>query len=263
MSIIMKNICKKYDNNYALSNVNLNLNRGEVIGIVGKNGAGKTTLMKILCGNIVDFEGIVTYPDSSSKRNIGFLIENPKFYPNETGFQNLKIFSKLFSIENSASDNTDDIIKALNMEEYINKKSKKYSLGMKQRLGIAIALLGEPDFLILDEPTNGMDPNGIKEILKYLKRLAKEKQIGIFISSHQLDHIQEISDYILVIEKGKIIKKIDKSKIDSHKIVTITVKNEDITKTKRLLQEEGIDVTVDNKSLRFKVKDMSLILQKM
>ena len=113
---------------------------------------------------------------------------------------------------------------------------------MKQRLGIAIALLGEPDFLILDEPTNGMDPNGIKEILKYLKVLAKEKQIGIFISSHQLDHIQEISDYILVIENGKIIKNIDKSKIDSHKTVTIIVKNEDINKTKLLLKEEGIDI---------------------
>lgn len=261
MTIVMKNIYKRYDKQYVLKNINLELRAGKIVGIVGKNGAGKTTLMKILCGNIVDFEGSVSYPDSLSNRPIGFLIESPKFYPNQTGFENLKFFSQLFSIGHK--ENIDNTIKALDMEAYIHKKSKKYSLGMKQRLGIAIALLGNPEFLVLDEPTNGMDPNGIEEILAHLKYLAEERQIGILISSHQLDHIQKVSDYILVMEEGEAVKSIDKDDIVSYKHVTIAVKSTDLQRTKLMLEREGLEVRLDHHSLSFKAKNMNPILKKL
>lgn len=261
MTIKMRNIYKKYDQNYVLKDLSLDLNRGEIVGLVGKNGAGKTTLMKILCGNIVDFEGVVSYPASSSNRPLGFLIENPKFYPNKTGLANLQFFAQLFASKGAGQ--IEKIIKALDMEAYIAQKSRKYSLGMKQRLGLAIALLGEPDFLVLDEPTNGMDPDGIEEILEYLKYLAQEKQLGIFISSHQLDHIQKVSDFILVIDAGETVKSIDKDELVGAKQVTIVVDNKDIGPTKLILAREGIDFDLKNNALTFQANELSPILTKL
>lgn len=261
MPISMRNIYKSYDKKLVLRNISLDLTPGKIVGIVGKNGAGKTTLMKILCGNIVNFQGSVSFPPSSSNRPLGYLIENPKFYPNKTGRENLQFFAQVFSI--AGNDQIDNIIRALNMETYIDQRSKKYSLGMKQRLGIAIALLGDPDFLILDEPTNGMDPNGIEEILEYLKSLATEKEIGIFVSSHQLDHIQKISDYILVIEAGETVKSINKDDIGAYKQVTVVLKSHDISRTQLMLAKEGIESHLNDNSLSFQVQQMSPILKRL
>lgn len=167
----------------------------------------------------------------------------------------------MFSIDDNTDVGINKIIQILNMEEYIHLKVKKYSLGMKQKLGIAIALLGEPDFLILDEPTNGMDPKGIMSILKYLKDLAHEKQIGIFISSHQLDNIQEISDAILIIEKGKIIKNINRSEFTCSKLIQLKVNKNHLNKAKTILEVKGFDVNIKKSILSFKSKDVNSFMQ--
>ncbi|WP_161519945.1 ATP-binding cassette domain-containing protein [Bacillus cereus] len=172
MSIEITNLSKNFNKRErVLDSINMNIKNGEIVGLVGPNGAGKTTLMKIISGLIVQYNGEIKFSQEEYTQ-IGSLIEKPKYFPNKTGYYNLKYFSQLYS---DKDNNIEEIIHSLQMENYLSKKVKDYSLGMKQRLGIALALLNNPNYLILDEPTNGMDPNGIKSILKYIKGVTKKK----------------------------------------------------------------------------------------
>jgi ABC-2 type transport system ATP-binding protein len=201
MSIEMRTLSKTFNKQEsALSDIQFTLRKGEVVGLVGPNGAGKTTLMKIISGIIVQYDGELTF--SEQGRSIGSLIEKPKFFPNKSGRYNIHYFRSLFGGDD---ERFDEIIQSLGMESYLKKKVKDYSLGMKQRLGIALALISNPDYLVLDEPTNGMDPDGIRNILGYLKKLAKERGIGILISSHILEDIENVSDRVYVIKEGRLI----------------------------------------------------------
>ncbi|MGE7674926.1 ABC transporter ATP-binding protein [Lysinibacillus sp. NPDC094403] len=211
--LTLSNVTKSYKNTKVINNVSFSVPKGEVIGLVGPNGAGKTTLMRIIMGLITKFEGEVQFniekqslPQSHGKR-IGGLIEYPSFYPHMSGMDNLIYFSEISG--GFDKDSVLSIIHLLGIEGFIYKKVKKYSLGMKQRLGIAQALINNPKLLILDEPTNGLDPEGVAEIREILEKVSKEKGISILISSHILSEIEAVCDKVLFLKKGTVVDYID------------------------------------------------------
>lgn len=202
--MILKSISKSYDNEKVLDELSLTLNKKEIVGLIGRNGAGKSTLMKIITQLDKEFIGYI-----EGNKNIGYLIEEPKLYNNKTGIEHLKYFSSIYN-------NTFDIekyyefLKNLKMLDVLNRKVKKYSLGMKQKLGILISILNNPSFIILDEPTNSMDIETSSEVLKELKNISQKQNIGILISSHKLEDIEEICDRFLFLKDGKISREEDK-----------------------------------------------------
>ncbi|RWZ58679.1 ABC transporter ATP-binding protein [Halobacillus fulvus] len=242
----LNGVNKMYGKQKVLDDIHLELKRGVVTGLIGKNGAGKTTIMKILCGNIKNFEGEVERGQGS----VGYLIEHPKAYMNESGRYNLKYFSHIYSAEPD-HDYIKFLIQSLGMESYINKKVKGYSMGMKQRLGIAISMLRKPDYLILDEPTNGMDPDGSIEVLKTLKELSEQFEIGVLISSHKLEDVEMISDEIVFISQGKIKKTMDTGDLSKTGVIQIGLQPEDleegyavISRSVETVEREGEEIIV-------------------
>ena len=207
------NVSKKYKKQTVLENINFSIKTGEIVGLVGPNGAGKTTIMSIIVGLIKNYEGTVKIAGQDirnykgSKKQVGCVIETPGFYPNLTGYENLKYFGEIFG--GVEKNQIDEVVKFLGLESSIHKKTKKYSLGMKQRLGIAQAVLGYPKLLILDEPTNGLDPNVIPCIREFIKNIASEKGISVVISSHILTEIEAICDRVIFIKKGRLIEELN------------------------------------------------------
>lgn len=205
------NVTKAFGNRVAVNNVSFTLHEGEIFGFLGPNGAGKTTTMKMICGLCGITKGTIRIcgfdmPKDKEKAlaNVGALIENPLMYPNMTGMDNLKYYASLYK-----NIKTEDIIKyakVVGLEHRLRDKVKTYSLGMKQRLGIAQALLHSPKLLILDEPLSGLDPNGVKEMRDFLKTLAKEYNIAILISSHMLSDMEQICDTIGIINSGQLLE---------------------------------------------------------
>lgn len=206
----VKNLKKSYNNKRVLDIDSLTIEERSIYGLIGKNGAGKSTLMKIVLGLVKKDEGMIKVfgEELSAKnqkdlnKNLGALIENPSFYDHLTGYENLEIISKLKGIKK------EEILKTLNIVGLNNvgkKKAKEYSLGMKQRLGIAMALIGSPKLLILDEPINGLDPQGIEEMRNLFKNIVKNTSTSILISSHILDEIEKISTHIGILKEGKLI----------------------------------------------------------
>ncbi|HZJ58090.1 MAG TPA: ABC transporter ATP-binding protein [Clostridia bacterium] len=193
-----------------LDNISLTVNSGEIVGFLGPNGAGKTTTIKLIMGLFTITEGhinvcghdIVTDFEAAME-NVGGIIENPDLYKRLTGRQNLEYFASMY--KNVNKENIDNIVDMVKMSGRINDKVKTYSLGMSQRVGIAQALLHNPRLLVLDEPTNGLDPLGIKELRDLLKYLAKEAGVGVFISSHLLSEMELMCDRIYIIDEGVII----------------------------------------------------------
>lgn len=207
----VSNVTKTFGNRVAVNNVSFTIKEGEIFGFLGPNGAGKTTTMKMICGLTNITKGKIKIcnndmPKDSEKALscIGALIENPLMYPNLTGMDNLKYYASLYS-----KISKKDIIKysrVVGLEQRLNDKLKTYSLGMKQRLGIAQALLHSPKLLVLDEPLSGLDPNGVKEMRDFLKILAKEYKIAILISSHMLSDMEQICDTIGIINNGQLLE---------------------------------------------------------
>ena len=206
----VENLTKEYGSKKVVDNVTFSLFPGQIFGFVGPNGAGKSTTIKMITGLIPITSGSVRICGYSIKNaftsaisNIGAVVEMPQLYPYLTGYQNLKLFASLNN--KKAIKRIDNIVKLVGMENRIHDKFGTYSLGMKQRVGIAQALLNKPKLLILDEPTNGLDPNGIVEIRNILKVLAEKENITIIISSHNLAELEHICDIIGIINNGKII----------------------------------------------------------
>lgn len=204
------NVTKVYGNQKVLNNVTFSIKEGEVIGLVGPNGAGKTTIMKIIVGLIKNYSGNVYLQGKNirdktkeNRKNFGCVIEAPGFYPELTGYENLKYFAKISGCEDKKE--IDDVIEAFKIEDFMHKKAGKYSVGMKQRIGIAQAVLGNPKVLVLDEPTNGLDPNVILEIRKFIKYVSQEKKIAVIISSHILSEIESMCENVIFIKQGQII----------------------------------------------------------
>lgn len=208
------NLTRKYGTTAVVDNINMNIKKGEIYGFLGRNGAGKTTTLRMIMGLISPTKGEYELfgkkmGDREVFGRIGAIIETPGFYPNLTARENLDIHRRLMGIPNK--EYVDEALEIVGLTNYDikKKKVKKYSLGMKQRLGVARALLHKPELLILDEPTNGLDPVGIKEMRETLLDLNKKKEITILVSSHILGEIQQLATKIGIIHNGKLLEEID------------------------------------------------------
>ena len=258
-NVILKtnNLTKKYKDFTALDNANITINQGDIYGLIGRNGAGKTTLMKVITTltNKTSGEFYLFNKDDSelteTKRRIGCLIENPAFFENLTAYQNLKYYSIQKGIVDPSQ--IDKVLDLVQLSDSKNKKFKTFSLGMKQRLGIALAMLDNPDFVILDEPINGLDPIGISELRETLKKLNEESNITMLISSHILSELYLVANRFCFIEKGKIIKELSKEELDVECSRTIVIKTNNI-KEAALVLEKKLNTTnykvINNNEIR-------------
>lgn len=206
----IKNLSKTIGNKKIIKNLNLDLHKGEITGFLGPNGAGKTTTIRMMVGLMKPTEGEVWIDGQSvqgdfegSIRKVGVIVENPEMYKYMSGYKNLLHFSRMH--KGVSKERIDEVVKQVGMQNRINEKVGSYSLGMRQRLGLAQALLHNPKFLILDEPTNGLDPAGIREFRIYLQKVAKENGVAIFVSSHLLSEIELLCDRIAIIQNGELI----------------------------------------------------------
>ncbi len=257
--IKVRNISKTINKKKILDNINFDVYEGEIVGLVGKNGAGKSTLLKIMTGLYSYDEGEIYYYNYNLKTDyekamsiVGTLIENPDMYSNLNGKKNLEIFKSMFKGIDEGT--IEEIVRIVEMEKYLGKKFKTYSLGMKERLGIASSLINKPKILILDEPTNGLDREGVKNTMKMLKEL---KDTTIIISSHMLSDIEELCNKIIFINDGKIdsikIKQNDKKKnivfeVDDFSKARLIIKDYCINENLEVYESDDI-VSLINKEL--------------
>lgn len=259
----IKNVSKKISKRQILKDISLEVKEGEIFGFVGPNGAGKTTLIKVMLGLYKMDSGNVKIAGYDIKKDfekameeIGAIIENPEMYGYLSGKDNLAIYARM---EEGVSDNFQrELIRMVKLGGRINNKVKTYSLGMRQRLGIAQALLSNPKLLILDEPTNGLDPLGIKELRDMLKKISKEKNMAVFISSHILSEIELMCDRIAIIDNGEIIEikdLHDKSKEEKQEVlfeVSFKDKASEVLEKlgyNPLIEDEGIKLLVDKEDI--------------
>ena len=216
----IKNLSKKSGTGYRVKNLSMSIPKSCVYGFLGPNGAGKTTTLKMILGLIKKDAGeIKMFGEDVSAKNLlsllhktGSLIENPGGYPHLSGLENMQIIAKLKGVNESEIEKA---LKTVRLYEQKDKKLGAYSLGMKQRLGIAMALLGDPKFLILDEPSNGLDPAGIMEIRNLITSLPKERGMTVLISSHLLNEIEQMADYVGIIHKGQMLYQGKLSELES------------------------------------------------
>ncbi|GHU53756.1 bacitracin ABC transporter ATP-binding protein [Clostridia bacterium] len=255
MTILQTNgVSKRYGKQDALSNVSIKVEEGKVYGLIGQNGAGKTTLMRLAAG--------LGYPTSGSielfgnkkgaekaREKIGCVIESPALYPDMTANQNIE----LQQIVRNRPDKkkAEELLHFVGLSDTGHKKAKNFSLGMRQRLGLAIALIGDPKFLILDEPINGLDPTGIAEMRKLIKSLATDQGLTILVSSHILSELAQTASEFIIIDKGKIIEQLSAEEIEAKSQQSIIkLENfEDASKAINLLTEAGISATLENGGL--------------
>ena len=203
-------INKRFGKKQVLKDVSFELKEGEILGFIGPNGAGKTTTIKLALGLQSIDSGNVLINGYDVKKDfekaiekVGAIVESPDLYMYLSGRKNLELIARMY--KNVSKEKIEEVIKLTGLENRINDKVKKYSLGMRQRLGIAAALLNSPNVLILDEPTNGLDPEGIKELRDLLKKLAKKEKMGILISSHNLSELETFCTDVVIIKSGEII----------------------------------------------------------
>lgn len=226
-------LCKKYKDYKALNGLSMNVPRGAIYGFVGKNGAGKTTLIRLICGLQEPTSGEYTLYGTKNtdkeilkaRRRMGAVVETPSIYIDMTAEDNLKQQYRVLGLP--SYDGLADILKLVRLENTGKKKAKNFSLGMRQRLGIAIALVGDPDFLVLDEPVNGLDPQGIIEMRELILKLNREQQITVLISSHILDELSRLATHYGFIDKGQIVKEISAKELDTacRKCIRLEVTN--------------------------------------
>ena len=213
---------KNFGKKEILKDVSLELEKGDILGFIGPNGAGKTTTIKLILGLQSITSGTVNINGYDVDKNftkaiekVGAIVENPDLYMYLTGYENLKLIANLY--KGVGKNRIDEVVKLVRLENRINDKVSKYSLGMRQRLGIAQAILHKPNLLILDEPTNGLDPEGIKEIRELLKELAEKEKMAILISSHNLLELETFCNKICIIKNGRVM---ETNKIEDVKNIT-------------------------------------------
>lgn len=237
------NLTKQYNKNVVLDNVNITIKKGDIYGLIGRNGAGKTTLMKIIATLASPTSGTFELFNTSSendelfdnKKRVGSLIEYPAFYPNLSAYDNLKYYTIQRGIVDKNQINK--VLELVNLTGTGKKKVKTFSLGMKQRLGIALAILNSPDFVILDEPINGLDPIGISELRDTFKKLS-DNGITLLISSHILSELYLLANEFGFLENGKLIKELSKEELDLECSKCIVIKTDDSKKVSVLLEKE-------------------------
>ena len=264
MILKCENINKKFGKKQILKNVSLEVNEGDILGFIGPNGAGKTTTIKMILGLQSIDSGNIYINGYNIKKDfakaierVGGVVENPDLYMYLTGYENLKLISNLY--KNISKERINEVVDLVKLNVRINDKVSKYSLGMRQRLGIAVALINKPNLLILDEPTNGLDPEGIKELRNILKELALKENVGIIVSSHNLSDLESFCNKIVIIKNGEIvetnnltnIKKVEESYI---------IELDDISKIKDVefekIDENNIRIHIDKKEIPEVIKKL-------
>ena len=250
-----KNIEKKYGHFKALDNLNMHIPKGAIYGLIGKNGAGKTTLIRLLCGLQRTTSGEYTLYGTlnnsrkivEERKRVGGIVETPSICLDMTAEDNLKEQYKIIGLP--SYDNLQEILELVRLNNTGKKTAKHFSLGMKQRLGLAISLVGNPDLLILDEPINGLDPEGIIEIRELILRLNKEKGITFLISSHYLDELSKIATFYGIIDKGKIIKEIDKDELEQNFRTRTQINVSNLKECVKYLEEKNFTYKVISDSI--------------
>jgi ABC-2 type transport system ATP-binding protein len=230
----LKNVTKRIGSKAIVDRMSFDIQKGEIVGLLGPNGAGKTTTIRMIVGLIQMSEGDVIVQGHSIRndftnaiRHIGAIIENPEFYPYMTGRDNLKQYQRMST--GITDERIKEVVKLVGLEAAMNKKVKAYSLGMRQRLGIAQALLDRPSLLILDEPTNGLDPAGIREMRQYLQQIASQEGISILVSSHLLSEMELMCSRVVVIQEGKFVTERNLSeKMDQSQSITVAFRVDDV-----------------------------------
>jgi ABC-2 type transport system ATP-binding protein len=256
----VQSVTKKIDNKTIVDSLSFHIKRGEILGLLGPNGAGKTTTMRMIVGLASITEGDIFIEGHSIKTNfkqaiskIGVVVETPSFYPFLSGYDNLKYYARM--AKGVTVERIKEIVELLGLGHAIHKKTKTYSLGMRQRLGIAQALLHRPSVLILDEPTNGLDPVGIREMRDYLKKVARHEGTAILVSSHLLAEIELMCDRVVIIQNGKHIKTYDITEKSAQEEITFIVG--DVEKAVQVLMEEfgGERIRVKDHALFISMKE--------
>lgn len=247
METVLKttNLSKRFGKKYAVENVSISVARGDIYGFIGENGAGKTTVMRMVCGLASPSSGEISLFGSSQlneqRKKMGSTIENPALYPNLTAYENMEAQRLLLGIKEK--NIIEELLELAGISATGRKKAKDFSLGMKQRLMIALSLLGSPDFLVLDEPTNGLDPMGIKEVRDFMYRLNEARGITILVSSHILGELEKIATRYGVISHGKIVDEFNSDELVKRCSKNLVLHTSDFEKTKMLLQENYPNVT--------------------
>ena len=254
-------VSKKYTNYYAVDKVSISIQKGEIYGLIGENGAGKSTLMKMIAGLVEPSEGSIElfgnfFPQTERYR-MGCVIESPALYTELTAKQNLELFRKAYGL--SSKESVQQILKQVGLSQYENKIVKKFSLGMKQRLAIGVALLGNPDFLILDEPINGLDPTGIQDMRNFLLKLNREEHITIMISSHILGELSKIATKYGIIKNGKLIEEITAKELNEKCQCCLKIKASDTAQAAILIEKnlhtKNYEILSDNNIRIFEYVD--------
>ena len=256
--------CEKLNKNFGkkqiLKNVNLEINKGDILGFIGPNGAGKTTTIKLILGlqSITSGKVLINGHDvakdfTKAIERVGAIVENPDLYMYLSGYENLKLIANLYN--NIDEKRIQEVISLVKLEKRIKDKVSKYSLGMRQRLGIAQAIIHKPNLLILDEPTNGLDPEGIKEIRDLLLELAEKEEMAILISSHNLAELDNLCNKVSIIKNGEIIETSNIEQIKKEEKTQVQIfELDDANKVKNIneLKNKKIEV-IDNQNITIEI----------
>ena len=245
-----RSLGKRYKNFKALNDFSIHVPKGAIYGFVGKNGAGKTTFIRLVCGLQEPSAGSYTIYRTENnnpgiarcRRRMGAVVETPSIYQDMTAEDNLKEQYRIIGLP--SFDSIPELLRLVGLENTGKKKAKHFSLGMKQRLGIAIALAGNPDFLILDEPVNGLDPQGIIEVRELILKLNREKGITFLISSHILDELSRLATHYGFIDSGHMVKEMSAAELDAACRKCIRVQVSDVRALSRVLDEMNLEYSI-------------------
>ncbi len=264
----VKDLCKKFGRKQVLKNVSFTMEEGRILGFIGPNGAGKTTTIKLILGlqkidsGRVKLNGFDIAKDfSKAIIKVGAIVESPDMYMYLSGRTNLEMCARLYN--DIGKTRIDDVIELVGLENRIDDKVSKYSLGMRQRLGIAAALLHKPNVLILDEPTNGLDPEGIKELRDLLKRLAKEEKMAILISSHNLSELESFCTDVCIIKNGEIIEQTSIKEAKKKKKTTYIVKVDRTDGIEEFLKDSDAIISKDTIKIIRDKKDVPDLIKRL
>ncbi len=243
MSVIQTmGLSKRYKNRWAVDHLDLRVEQGDIYGFIGQNGAGKSTTLKLLCGLARPTQGealIFGKPvrDSVARRRVGALIEQPGLYPDLSGQENLRLYAALLGLDRPERQ-VGEILKTVGLSPKEKKPVRHYSMGMKQRLGVALALLGGPDLLLLDEPINGLDPEGIREMRELLLGLNRNRGLTILVSSHILGELSKIATRYGIIQQGRMVEQITAAELEQKCTDYLHLKADQPQKAAALLEQE-------------------------
>ncbi|AWD89713.1 MULTISPECIES: ABC transporter ATP-binding protein [Bacillus] len=250
--VVTHDLTKKYKKHTSVDGLNLRIRRGEIYGFLGPNGAGKTTTIRMLLGLVKPTKGNIEIFGQNLNKNrlqilqrIGSLVESPTYYGNLTGYENLEAVRRLRGLP---EQRVNEVLETVRLSKVANRLTKEYSLGMKQRLGIAVALLSSPDLLILDEPTNGLDPSGIQEIRELIKELPKSG-MSVIVSSHLLSEIDQMATQVGIINNGRMIFQDSIASLHQKRKPLLKVGVSDVIEAKTILNRKGLKVDLQKNDL--------------